>query len=172
MPTLDTVTIYPGLCLVEATTLSEGRGTTRPFHLVGAPGVDALAIVGALRERPLPGVAFRAARFRPAFGKHANLVCDGIEIHVSSRSDVRPVALGLHVVQVFHDVAPSAFGWRSEPYEFIAGVPALDLLTGSPAARTTIDSGASLAPLVDSWRTTVDDFEASLDGILLYHDAG
>jgi len=85
MPTLETAAIYPGLCLVEATTLSEGRGTTRPFHLVGAPWVDAERLVGELRDLGLPGIAMRSMRFRPEFGKHAGSVCAGVELHVTDR---------------------------------------------------------------------------------------
>lgn len=171
MPTLDTVAIYPGLCLIEATTLSEGRGTTRPFHLVGAPWVDGHDLVRRLRARSLPGVGFRASVFRPMFGKHCGEVCQGLEIHVSDRDELRPVALGLEVLKAFHDLDPVAFAWRSEPYEFVSDIPALDLLTGSPAARLAIDSGEPLEPLVESWRPYVSAFEASLEGVILYHHA-
>ena len=170
MPAIDTVAIYPGLCLVEATALSEGRGTAQPFRLVGAPWVDGQRLVRTLRDLELPGVVFRAARFRPMFGKHAGEVCAGVEIHPADRETLRPVALGLHLLQTFHDQDPAAFAWRPEPYEFMADVPALDLLTGSRAARETIESGISLQPLLEQWRKYVVEFEESLDGILLYHD--
>jgi uncharacterized protein YbbC (DUF1343 family) len=169
MPCLETAAIYPGLCLVEGTTLSEGRGTTRPFHLVGAPWVDAEAVTGRLRSLELPGVAFRAARFRPLFSKHARTICAGIEIHVTDRTPLEPVALGLHILKTFHDLHPEDFAWRAEPYEFIADVPAMDLLTGSPVARECIDTGAALEPLLSGWRRWVDRFEFDLEGILLYH---
>jgi len=170
MPTLETAILYPGLCLVEATTLSEGRGTTRPFHLVGAPWLDGRAAAVALRARRLPGVGVRAARFRPAFGKHAGTVCSGLELHVLEREPLAPLALGLHLLQVVHDLHPERFGWRSDPYEFVADRPALDLLTGSADARELIEAGAPLEPLLEAWRAEVADFEATLDGILLYHD--
>jgi uncharacterized protein YbbC (DUF1343 family) len=172
MPTLETAAIYPGLCLVEATTLSEGRGTTRPFHLVGAPWADAGATVAALRTRGLPGIAFRATRFRPQFGKHAGRVCDGVEIHVTDRLALEPVALGLELVRAFHDLHPDAFAWRAEPYEFVSDVPALDLITGSPEARGCIEAGTTFNDLFDRWRESVTGFEATLDGILLYHEPG
>jgi uncharacterized protein YbbC (DUF1343 family) len=169
MPTLEAAAIYPGMCLVEATNLSEGRGTTRPFHLIGAPWADAEAVTAELRSLDLPGVAFRSARFRPQFGKHAGLICCGVELHVTDRGALEPVALGLHVVKSFHDCSPDDFAWRAEPYEFVSEVPALDLLTGSPAARRCIEDGTPFAPLFDEWRDWVADFEAGLDGILLYH---
>ncbi len=170
MPTLETAALYPGLCLVEATTLSEGRGTARPFHLVGAPWLDAPTAVAALRARDLPGIGVRAARFRPAFGKHAGEVCAGLELHVLDREALQPVALGLHLLQVVRDLHPESFGWRPDPYEFVADRPALDLLTGSPDARELIEAGAPLEPLLESWKAEVAAFEATLDGILLYHD--
>ncbi len=170
MPTLETAVLYPGLCLFEATTVSEGRGTTRPFHLVGAPWLEAAAAVAALRARDLPGVGVRAARFRPAFGKHAGSVCAGLELHVLDRGALEPLALGLHLLQVVRDLHPEHFAWRSDPYEFVADRPALDLLTGSPEARERIEAGAPLEPLLESWKRDVAAFEATLDGILLYHD--
>jgi len=169
MPTLDTATLYPGLCLVEATTLSEGRGTTRPFHLVGAPWIDAERLVAALREQGPAGIAFRAACFTPQFQKHAGAICSGVELHVTDRKILEPVALGMHILKTIHDLHPETFAWRSDPYEFVSDVPALDLLTGSAAARSHIERGDPLEPLLEEWRTAVKDFEETLDGILLYH---
>lgn len=170
MPTLETAALYPGLCLVEATNLSEGRGTTRPFHLVGAPWVDAERLTATLIGRNIGGVGFRSARFRPQFQKHAGSVCSGVELHVTDRSKLEPVALGLEVLRAFREQNPERFRWRTDPYEFVTDVPALDLLTGSAAARELLDSGADLAPLLQEWRTEVAAFEESLDGILLYRD--
>lgn len=168
MPTLETAAIYPGLCLVEATTLSEGRGTTRPFHLVGAPWVDAERLVGELRGLGLPGIAMRSMRFRPEFGKHAGSVCAGVELHVTDRRTLQPVALGLHLLKTVHDLHPDDFGWRTDPYEFVSDVPALDLLTGSAAARSCLEQGDPLEPLLEEWRIAVKDFDETLGGILLY----
>ncbi|PWB68545.1 MAG: DUF1343 domain-containing protein [Holophagae bacterium] len=171
MPSLETAALYPGLCLVEATTLSEGRGTTRPFHLVGAPGLDPEALTAELRSLAPPGAAFRAARFRPGFGKHSGAVCGGVEIHVINRAALQPVALGLLLLQAVRRVDPERFAWRAEPYEFVGGVPAIDLLTGSAAAREAIDRGAPLGALRASWQASVAGFESTLEGILLYHDS-
>ena len=168
MPTLDTAFLYPGLCLVEATTLSEGRGTTRPFHLVGAPWVDADELVTALRGRHIQGVAFRAVRFRPQFQKHALEVCRGVEIHITDRMALQPLALGLELLDVVRQLDPERFAWRPDPYEFVADVPALDLLTGSAAAREALERGEDLEPILAHWRREVAAFEETLDGILLY----
>ena len=169
MPTLETAAIYPGLCLVEATTLSEGRGTTRPFHLVGAPWVDAGATLEALRGLEVPGVAFRATRFRPQFGKHSGRVCSGVELHVTDRDTLEPVALGLRLLKVLHDLHPGDFSWRAEPYEDVGDVPALARLTGSAEARECIEGGAAFEELFSNWKRWVGEFEANLGGILLYH---
>ncbi|RLE25511.1 MAG: DUF1343 domain-containing protein [Acidobacteria bacterium] len=168
MPTLDTALLYPGLCLVEATTLSEGRGTTRPFHLVGAPWVDAQRLIERLRALNLPGVGFRTTQFRPEFQKHAHQVCSGVELHITDSEALEPLGLGLHLLKAMHDLHPQDFSWRSQPYEFVSDVPALDLLTGSAEARELIEAGDTLEPLLARWREDVRLFEGSLEGVLLY----
>ena len=170
MPTLETALLYPGLCLIESTTLSEGRGTTRPFHLVGAPWVDARGLVERLRAMNLPGVDFRATWFRPEFQKFAHEVCAGIELHITDRGALEPLALGLHLLKTIFDLHPEDFTWRPEPYEFVGDVPALDLLTGSAEAREIFETGGELAPLFDRWNQEVVDFNRSLEGVLLYHE--
>jgi uncharacterized protein YbbC (DUF1343 family) len=170
MPTLETAALYPGLCLIEATVLSEGRGTTRPFHLIGAPWVDADALVRRLRSLSLPGVSFRAASFRPEFSKHAGEPCAGVDLVVTDRRALRPVALGVHLLRVLRELHPQDFGWRSEAYEFVDEIPAVDLLTGSARARELIEGGSAIDELFDEWQVYVDSFESKLEGILLYHD--
>ncbi len=172
MPTLETAAIYPGLCLVEATTLSEGRGTTRPFHLVGAPWVDAERLVARLRDLGPAGVAFRAARFRPEFGKHAGAVCSGVELHLVDRQALEPLTLGLVLLKGIFDLHPEDFTWRPDPYEFVGNVPALDILTGSAEARERIENGLDLEPLLESWQRAVSRFESRLEGVLLIQPAG
>ena len=167
---METALIYPGLCLVESTTLSEGRGTTRPFHLVGAPWVDADRLVKHLQKQPIPGVAFRPARFRPEFQKHAGTTCAGVEIHVTDRETLAPVALGLRLLKTIHDHHPEHFRWRPEAYEFVSDIPAIDLLTGGAEARECIEGGNDLKPLIERWQGEVREFEAKLEGILLYHE--
>jgi len=168
MPSPETALLYPGLCLVEATTLSEGRGTTRPFHLVGAPGIDPFELAGVLRRLDLPGLGFRPARFRPEFGKHAGTVCSGVEIHVLDREAVRPVEAGVLLLATIRERFPGAFGWRPDPYEFVTDVPAIDLLTGSDAVRRVLDGEGLLEPVLEGWRREVTSFETALEGTLLY----
>lgn len=172
MPTVETATIYPGMCLFEATNLSEGRGTTRPFHLVGAPWLDPQRVV-ALCERlaadaGLEGVAFRPAAFEPGFQKHARQTCRGVEVHVTDRDRLHALTLGLVVLEATYRADPARFGWRAEPYEFVADPPAIDLLTGSPEARERLASGDALAPLVAAWEPSRQAFLAKRAGVLAY----
>jgi uncharacterized protein YbbC (DUF1343 family) len=144
MPTLDTAFVYPGLCLVEGTNMSEGRGTTRPFEIVGAPYIDGYRLAEALARRPLPGVRFRPLSFRPMFHKFARQSCGGVQLHVTDRATFRPYRTGVALLHAVRQQAPRDFSWRTEPYEFVSDPPAIDLLTGSDAVRTGIDTGRSL----------------------------
>ncbi|MCG6964182.1 MAG: DUF1343 domain-containing protein [Acidobacteria bacterium] len=168
MPTLETAFLYPGLCLVEATTLSEGRGTTQPFKLVGAPWLDGSSLSARLGSLRPPGIGIRPARFRPAFGKHAGKICSGLELHVTDRVAFRPLAFGVVLLQLVRELKPRHFAWRREAYEFVAEVPAIDLLTGSPTARAVIEGDADLDPLLEGWRVEVAEFEERLQNIRLY----
>jgi len=168
MPTPLTATIYPGACLIEATNLSEGRGTTRPFQLVGAPWLEAGELARRLDALDLPGARFRATRFRPEFGKHAGQVCRGVEWHVADRKALRPLEAGVRLLAEIRALHPGEFAWRTAPYEFVADVPAIDLLTGSPAARAVIESRADLSGLFDSWRSFCERFSTVRSDFLLY----
>jgi uncharacterized protein YbbC (DUF1343 family) len=172
MPTLATATLYPGACLVEATNLSEGRGTTRPFQLVGAPWLDGEALRARLAALALPGVAFRATRFRPAFQKHAGAVCGGVEWHVTDREAFRPVAAGVVLLREARALHPEHFAWRSQPYEFVAAVPAIDLLTGSAAARAVVEGRLELAEETGEWSRYCADFRGRRRELLLYPERG
>jgi uncharacterized protein YbbC (DUF1343 family) len=116
----------------------------------------------------MPGVGLRRFRFRPAFGKHAGAVCSGLGLHVLDRTALEPVALGVRLLHVVRRVHPEQFEWRPEPYEFVSDVPAIDLLTGSAAARELIERGDDLEPLLEEWAEHARAFEADLDGLLLY----
>jgi len=172
MPTLETATIYPGMCLVEATTLSEGRGTTRPFHLFGAPGLDpqrlvAEATAGAARAG-LQGVRFRPAAFNPGFQKHAGKGCTGLEVHLTDRRAMHGLLLGMVTLEAAWRADPERFGWRAEPYEFIADVPAIDLLTGSPEYREALAAGGALPDVLAAWEPQRQEFLARRAECLLY----
>ena len=172
MPTLTTAMVYPGACLVEATNLSEGRGTTRPFQLIGAPWLDGEELARRLNRRELPGCRFRACRFRPELGKWQGEVCGGVEWHVTDRLAMRPLATGVIFLREARTVAPERFAWRREAYEFVTDVPAIDLLTGSSAARAVIEGRASEADLFASWEEYCRGFAVRRRSCLLYPEAG
>ena len=166
MPTLETALVYPGGCLVEGTNLSEGRGTTAPFQLVGAPYLDAHDLAEALVEGGSPGALVRPASFRPSFEKHAGEVCHGVMLHVTNPALFRPVSTYLRLIALARAQAPDDFAFRTEPYEFEADKPAFDLLTGSSQAREALLEGAGpeqVAELVvgvgSEWRETVLEAE-------------
>ena len=148
MPTPETALVYPGMCLLEGTNLSEGRGTTRPFELFGAPWLDGQRLADDLARERLPGVRFRPVSFVPTWDKHAGVRCHGVELHVHDAARFRPFRAGLAAVLHARRQAPARFAWRTEPYEFVADVPAFDLLCGSDRERKGIEGGATLAELV------------------------
>ena len=168
MPDFATALLYPGLCLIEATELSEGRGTTRPFRLVGAPGVDALALAHALGELPELGVRALPARFRPWHQKHRGEVCSGVELVVCEPRRVAGYRLGVELLAAFSSVAPESFHWRREPYEFVADRPAIDLLAGGPELRLALDDGGGLEEWVAGWARDERAFREERREILVY----
>jgi uncharacterized protein YbbC (DUF1343 family) len=141
MPAYETALVYPGGCLVEGTNLSEGRGTTRPFELVGAPWLDGARLAEDLRATPLPGFRARAVTFRPTFHKYAGETCGGVQIHVTDGARFRPYATFLALIAFARAQDPGRFAFRTEAYEYRDDVPAFDLLTGDGEARERIARG-------------------------------
>lgn len=141
MPTADTALVYPGGCLLEGTNLSEGRGTTRPFEIVGAPWLDGRALAEGLKETGLPGFTARPLTFRPTFQKHAGAICGGVQIHVTDATAFRPVATYVALTALAQQQDPEEFEFRTERYEYVDNIPAFDLLTGSAKARQAILAG-------------------------------
>jgi uncharacterized protein YbbC (DUF1343 family) len=162
MPTLECAGIYPGMCLIEATNLSEGRGTTRPFHLVGAPWMDRTTFADfctkGAEEANLRGVQFRPASFEPRFQKHAGVACHGIEMFVSDRNAMEPYLLGLVVLEAALRAAPDDFAWRTETYEFIDDPIAIDLLTGSAEVRVGLESRMRPRELQSGWSNQQEEW--------------
>src|SRR5262249_3746889 len=151
MPSAQAALVYPGMCLVEGTNLSEGRGTCRPFEYVGFPGVSASRLATRLNLDGLPGVSFRPATFRPMFQKHAGRSCGGLLLVVTDPLDFRPVRTGLAVVCAFRDLLGDAFRWRTETYEFVSHIPAIDLLFGSDRERLAIEAGVPWREIAAAW---------------------
>lgn len=144
MPTVATALVYPGMCLLEGTNLSEGRGTTSPFMKFGAPWLAALELADALNGLELPGVAFLPTHFRPMFDKHAGQTCGGAQMRVTDPGAFRSFETGLRIIEAARRLAPRPFRWRTEPYEFDPR-PAIDLLTGSARFRRMVDAGEDLS---------------------------
>jgi uncharacterized protein YbbC (DUF1343 family) len=168
LPTLDSAIVYPGAVLFEGTRLSEGRGTTRPFELVGAPWIDGERLAGAMNDRRLAGVHFRAVFFEPTFQKHARETCGGCQIHVTDRRAFRPVQAAVALLDEFRRQAPDRFAWREPPYEYEHDKEPIDILFGSDRLRTTIDAGGDVAALAASWRADEDAFRRQRERHLLY----
>ena len=141
MPHVETALLYPGLCLLEGTNLSEGRGTTRPFHLVGAPFMDARAWQARLAAYELEGVSALPFRFRPMFGKWAGQICDGLYLQVTDPGRLRAYLLGLCLLSTAMEIAPGDFAWREEAYEFVQDRLAIDLLLGDDRVREALEGG-------------------------------
>jgi uncharacterized protein YbbC (DUF1343 family) len=168
MPTLDTAIVYPGTVLFEGTLLSEGRGTTRPFELVGAPGIEAERFAQQLNALGLPGVFFRPAVFEPTFQKHARRACGGCQLHVTDRRAFKPVLTGAALIGAFHRAQAGTPIWRQPPYEYEHEKLPIDILAGSPSFREQIEAGTSATAMADGWRADERAFEKLRAEYLLY----
>jgi uncharacterized protein YbbC (DUF1343 family) len=168
MPTVSTATVYPGMCLVEGTNLSEGRGTTHPFELFGAPWLDPFRLAERLNALELPGVRFRPHYFLPTFQKHAGKVCGGAELHVTNRGEFEPYRTGLWIVKVARDMNPEKFDWRRETYEFVSDRLAIDLLAGSARYRELVENGGDIDEWASEWEEPLRTFANEREGFLLY----
>ena len=170
IPTPATALVYPGMCLLEGTNLSEGRGTARPFELFGSPWLAAAPFAGALNALGLPGVSFVPVHFRPMFDKHAGKTCGGALFHVTDARAFRSFETGLRIVETARRLAPREFAWRTEPYEFDPR-PAIDLLTGSPSYRARVDAGEEMGPELARHAAGASEFTVRREPFLLYPDA-
>ena len=168
MPTLATATVYPGACLLEATNLSEGRGTTRPFELLGAPWLDGQALASSLNDLRLAGVVFRPCSFTPTFQKHAGQLCHGLQIHVTDREEFAPFLTGALILQAMRRQNPERFAWRKEPYEFVSHMPAIDMLSGSPDLRLCIEADEDVRDLEAGWKKDCAVFAEQRADLLQY----
>ena len=168
MPTLETATVYPGLCLLEGTNVSEGRGTTRPFELFGAPYADSRRLRRELESFELEGVAFREVAFRPMFQKHAGETCYGVQAHVTDREKFDSLACGYAVVSAFCRRFSEAFAWRDEEYEFVDDELAIDLLLGDSDIRRALRAGENPVELARMARGDGRSFDARGGECLLY----
>ena len=168
MPTLDTAIVYPGTVLFEGVMLSEGRGTTRPFELVGAPWIEAERFAREMNGLALPGAVFRPAVFEPTFQKYAKQPCGGCQIHVTDRQAFRPVLTGAALIQMFRRFDTGKFAWRQPPYEYEKEKLPIDILAGSSTLREQIEGGLAPQAIADTWRADEDTFRRARAPYLLY----
>jgi len=168
MPSVDTAFVYPGGCLIEGTNLSEGRGTTRPFELVGAPWLDGIALARALEKERIPGAGFRATAFTPTFQKHRDVLCHGVQVHVTDRQRFPAFLTYLLLIHHARRQDPARFAWRDPPYEYETVKRPIDILCGTDKIRKAIERGVSPKRLAAGWRKDAAAFRARRRTFLLY----
>ena len=171
MPNLATAIVYPGMCMIEGTLLSEGRGTTLPFEQIGAPFIDPHKLVARLKKdsKLLPGVLFRPKYFKPMFQKHAGEVCAGLQFHVTNREQFKPLLTTLALLRAISEIYSKQLQWRTEPYEYVSDRLAIDLLYGNEKLRETIFStNFSLTALENSWQEELASFLERRQEYLMY----
>ena len=168
LPTPDSALVYPGMVLLEGTSLSEGRGTTRPFELFGAPGIDPESLARSLNALDLPGAHFRPVTFEPTFQKHAGHPCGGCQIHVTDRHAFRPVLTGVAAIAACRETLGDRFGWREPPYEYEHDKMPIDILAGSGTLRGDMEAGRAAADIALDWKAGLAAFEMLRQQFLLY----
>jgi uncharacterized protein YbbC (DUF1343 family) len=160
MPTWDTALVYPGGCLLEGTELSEGRGTTRPFEIFGAPFVDPERLLAELPPNDLPGCRLRPLYFEPTFHKFAGQLCGGLQVHVTDPGAFAPVLTYTVLISTIRRLWPNEFAWRRPPYEYETEKLPIDILAGGPAWRAAVEAGRSPADLRREWDDPLAAFAA------------
>lgn len=165
MPTIDAAIMYTGLCYIEGTNVSEGRGTSKPFEVVGAPFVDSYKLADHMNSLGLMGVRFRPTSFFPSMSKHRDSQCYGVQVHLTDRNKVETVPLGLHLIKSLHDLFPNEFQFRAPGP---SGKSFFDLLLGTSKVRQAIEAGASVPEIILSWQPALSEFVAKRQPYLLY----
>lgn len=168
IPTLESAIVYPGTVLFEGTNVSEGRGTTKPFELIGAPWVRPERFAARLNALNLPGTHFRPVHFEPTFHKHAHTGCGGVQVHITDRRTFRPVEAGVVLVQAFLRAAPDRFAWREPPYEYEYLIQPIDILMGSSELRERLANDDDAREIAAGWATSVAAFDELRRPFLLY----
>ena len=168
IPAVDSAVVYPGSVMIEGTEVSEGRGTTRPFEILGAPYIEPRRLIDELKRDNLRGVNFRPLHFLPTFHKFAGRMCGGIQIHVTNRQTFRPVITGVAIISAIRRLYPGEFAWRRPPYEYVHDRLPFDVITGTSRLREQIDAGVSVAQIEESWSQSITDFRERRKNYLLY----
>lgn len=162
MPTLDTATVYPGMCLLEGTNLSEGRGTTRPFEIFGAPYIDAVKFVQRLKQYKLPGVVFRPLHFQPTFQKYAGQLCGGAQIHIRDREKFKPFKTAVAIFSIVQTMYSKHFAWKAPPFEYEYKKMPIDILAGTDQLRRSIEQEESLKQMERWWTEQCNEFDKKI----------
>ncbi len=168
MPCLDTALVYPGLCLLEGTNISEGRGTTRPFEVFGAPWIDSFDLVAAINRKDIPGACFRPTFFIPQFGRHTGRLCRGAQIYVLDRQRFEPFSTGLEIIRTVIRLYPKRFRWRKPPYEFENKRLPIDILCGNSWISRALENKRSVEYLKKRWEKDLKRFKRMRNKYLLY----
>ena len=168
LPTLDSCIVYPGMVLLEGTNVSEGRGTTRPFEIFGAPWLDNHILVNKLNSLKLPGVVFRELFFEPTFNKYTGQLCKGTQIHVSDAESFEPVRTTIEILKIIYDISPGNFNWLPPPYEYEEKLMPIDILWGSDKLRMAIESNRQADTIFDGIEKELENFSAEIEPYLLY----
>lgn len=168
IPTPDSATVFPGTVHFEGTQISEGRGTTRPFELIGAPYIEPEKYAQRLNELNFAGVYFRSCVFRPTFQKHGGVSCGGVQIHVIDRSIFEPVSAGVAMVKVAYELYPEEFRWKEPPYEYVYDRNPFDVIAGTSRIREVIESGGTIEDLWSWWAPNLEEFKKLRETYLIY----
>jgi len=169
IPTVDSAVVYPGMCLLEGTNLSEGRGTTRPFEIFGAPFIEPVRLKKRLDAFRLPGVVFRPLSFIPTFQKYAGSICGGAQIHVLDRKKFRPLLTAVAILKAVAELYPDCFDWKKPPYEYEERLLPIDILAGTDRLRKFIESGKGLRQAEAWWCSDAANFNSRVrKDLLLY----
>ena len=168
MPTVDTAVVYPGSVMFEGANVSEGRGTTRPFEIIGAAYIEPDELIEELMKDYLPGVVYRPLHFQPAFHKFAGELCGGIQIHVIERNAFKPVITGVAIISAIRRLYPDGFQWKQPPYEYVYDKLPFDVINGSSRLREQIEAEAPVSEIEESWREGLNEFAERRESYLLY----
>jgi len=168
MPTFETAVVFPATVHVEGTELSEGRGTTKPFELNGAPFIDPYVWAGELEKFGFEGVAFRPCFFQPTFQKWAGQTCGGVQIHVTDRKSFTPVIVGIAMIKTAHDLYTEHFQWKQSAYEYVFDKNPFDVVCGTDQIRKQIESDVSIAEIAKAWQGALEEFKTARQEYLLY----
>ena len=168
MPSFETAIVYPGMCLLEGTNVSEGRGTTKPFEIFGAPWIDPSTFVETINKKKLPGLNFRPTYFIPTFNKFKNKLCGGAQIYITSKKRFDPVSMGLEIIKTIKNLYPDKFKWRKPPYEFEKHKLPFDILIGNSWIREAIEKNKSITSIKKTWQRDLNKFKKIRKNYLLY----